>query len=203
MKKRGMGLILPVLGAVTLVGSAFSAWYFDDLTTSKNTGVNLAITDYVQAGTITVTEETRTLTLDQKDTETKLDGTIVFDYKAPTAADGKAPVNTGIKFTLTITIPTKLDTYLTVKTGSIASTGTGFSLGEDTNLAGNIYSYTFTCAEVTNDTKDFTLTLSETVFTWQADGKPTDVDSYKALRTAIEGQTIQIDLTGTIVNPNE
>ena len=57
MKKRKiLMLTLPLVGVATIVGSGFSAWYFNETTVSTSAKLGVAVTElHVTAGTLTTT----------------------------------------------------------------------------------------------------------------------------------------------------
>ena len=53
MKRKFLAVVLPIIGCATVVGSGFGAWYFGETTgasSDKSFGVNIGITDEVNAG---------------------------------------------------------------------------------------------------------------------------------------------------------
>ncbi len=67
MNKKLIGLLVPVLGGIAIVGSGFSAWHFgEELKVEKTMNGNGTVTGLTSKGTLTLGTETVGVTLDQK-----------------------------------------------------------------------------------------------------------------------------------------
>lgn len=65
MHKKYLAFGLPVLGALAVVGSGFSAWAFGGNTTYDDASINVAVTEVAQYGKVTPFSDTVYLLLDQ------------------------------------------------------------------------------------------------------------------------------------------
>lgn len=119
LNRKILALVLPAVAVSALVGSGFSAWYFNENSIEgKSQNVNVSVTDKVDnaVGTLTLSKtQATTLTLDQGGftNKTALDKGISFDaasvgaefkfnegaYKNLTSAGMKVEVTTTVTFT--------------------------------------------------------------------------------------------------------
>ena len=106
MKKRKiLMLTLPLVGVATIVGSGFSAWYFNETTVSASAKLGVAVTEmHVTAGELTTTlPENAKIVLDQGGAANANDETELIYVGTPVTGDTYTPVNS---FDVTFTIPT-------------------------------------------------------------------------------------------------
>lgn len=106
MKKRKiLMLTLPLVGVATIVGSGFSAWYFNETTVSTSAQLGVAVTEmHVTAGELTTTlPSTAKIVLDQGGAANADDETELIYVGTPTTGDTYTAVNS---FDVTFKIPT-------------------------------------------------------------------------------------------------
>lgn len=140
MKKRKiLMLTLPLVGVATIVGSGFSAWYFDntDIGTSKNVGITVT-EKHVASGTLTTSlTGNEKLVLDQggsdlasrealnkniyvvNGSDVTIDSfTTTFTIKE-SVANNLLSSNVKAQLKLEVAVNTTLDNYIEVTTGNI------------------------------------------------------------------------------------
>ena len=106
MKKRKiLMLTLPLVGVATIVGSGFSAWYFNETTVSTTAKLGVAVTEmHVTAGELTTTlPENAKIVLDQGGAANANDETELIYVGTPAGGNTYTPLDS---FTVTFTIPT-------------------------------------------------------------------------------------------------
>lgn len=205
MKRKLILGLLSVVGGLTVVGSGFSAWYFGDNNTTASSSINAKVTDLASKfGTITPTDVTGlVLELDQGGYENLTDahkgisftkdgaiynGKIGAFYHLD-ATDSINAMNNGLKstFKCVVTLKAGFATYLEFKT-SFYSAYSAFNVTVDG--AGNktftvSQEITFVNGEVSSKF-EFDITHYgdniNSVFKYVDGKKPTDIDSYNALR---------------------
>ena len=204
MRKKLLITLLPLLGAVVMVGSAYSAWVF----------TNSAALEQKLNGTVTVTNlvETMefewtgdvtnfTLTLDQggvnnKDVATGISSSLDNDEDAFTFSLTKDPnidlslYDITLEYTLSIT---KGENYITLANGTGGViTDSNIVLSESGTTKGNLtYSYsedvfTFTLDAIASDGK---------VFHYLENKKPTDASTYNSMSSYYADPTNTVELT--------
>ncbi len=65
MNKKLMGILIPVLGGIAIVGSGFSAWYFGESTYNDTAAGTGTVTGLVEDGTLDLGSKAVKVTLDQ------------------------------------------------------------------------------------------------------------------------------------------
>lgn len=89
MNRKLFALLLPVIGGAVIVGSGFSAWYFNEATVSASTTGTGKVEELIDTGVLTLNHETFHFTLDQGGKENATDvtkgisiteGTLTFTY---------------------------------------------------------------------------------------------------------------------------
>ena len=139
-KRKTLLAVIPVCGLVAIVGSAYSAWYFNEDTLSKSQSLSITLTDKVTSiGELTMDTETLHLELDQGGFDKLTDGTVGITVKnaSNTAVDtidasyaidsGQLALLTEAGLEGTITTTVKVDTDLLTY---IKFVGAGFTAGE-------------------------------------------------------------------------
>ena len=58
MNRKLYALLLPVIGGAVIVGSGFSAWYFNEATVSKSTEGTGTVEGLIDTGVLTIKHET-------------------------------------------------------------------------------------------------------------------------------------------------
>ncbi len=227
MKKRKiLMLTLPLVGVATIVGSGFSAWYFNAGTVSKSAQLGVAVTEmHVTAGELTttlpanakivldqggasnaalLTEKIYVGTPGEGDTYTPVNS---FDvtFKIPTAsASGLKSSNIKGKFNLTARVNETLLKYIDVKTELLTVTKE-FTFDEGTLES----PWTKTTNE--NDTL-YTVTISlaasnaaNTPFKYKANsedvakpGKPLTAAQYTAMEVALSSVANAISFDASV-----
>lgn len=196
MKKILLGILLPILTFVTLIGTGFAAWTFGDLNTSDNNSIaTVTVSDFAEIGTLKVNNKAISITLDQPSDKVsgvdnvKLDKAITGSYTAPEAHDHLAYTGT---FKVTITISTELAKYIEVKTDTPIVADK-----QDSNFKKGVAGvYT---AEVTlNASTTFDFTIAQDAFQYVSGKVPQNVTDYKNMITALQSQNITIDFAATV-----
>ena len=230
MKKRKiLMLTLPLVGVATIVGSGFSAWYFNETTVSTSAKLGVAVTEmHVTAGTLTTTlPSTAKIVLDQGGASNATSLTEKIYVGTPATGDTYTPVNSfdvtftiptasanglkdsGIKghFTLTPTVNETLLKYINVDTTLLTFTK-DFTFATDEEL-------TSPWSKTTSGLNTiYTVTISlaasnaaNTPFSYKANstveganpGKPLNSTQYEAMKTALTGVTEAISFAGSVV----
>lgn len=214
LKRKFLSVLLPALTVVGIVGSGFSAWYFDDITaleTSRTVG--LEITNRVDSlGTleVTTTELPTKMTLDQggHNNKTALDKGISFDNENDIHATFKfdsedvfnylESANVQVQLTATVKLDTKLANYVKYTHNFFTDEGAG--------------TYTFvnqvaTYSSVGEGMAVPLKVLGDLTFEYKEGKKPTTAADYEAMKTALQDVTTAVtfsfkaeivDKTGTV-----
>ena len=219
MKKRKiLMLTLPLVGVATIVGSGFSAWYFNETTVSTTAKLGVAVTElHVTAGTLTTTLPAGAKVVLDQGGATKATDLKELIYVATESSGNYTKVNSfdvtfsipttsaaglkdsGIKATLTLTptVNTTLSTYIDVTTSLITLNKT-FTLAADEN-PGDGWT-----RSISGDNTLYTTTVSlpasnaGTLFTYKTGKKPTTVAAYNAMTTALSSVTEAITFSGSV-----
>ena len=81
-KRKTLLAVIPVCGLVAIVGSAYSAWYFNEDTLSQSQSLSIRLTDKVTSiGELKLDTETLHLELDQGGFDKSTDKTISITVK--------------------------------------------------------------------------------------------------------------------------
>ena len=218
MKKKGLICALALTGCVAIVGSGFSAWYFDTAALTKTKSVNTYVTDLAEGiGTLTDNNKDQTLyvVLDQATyanlkeatkgiSITNVSGTIsdsnlgeavnslgaTYTISAEDVTKLVAAGKTSATFTATITISDAASTYIEFVSNYNSSSTSGKS-----SISGNVFTYTqeitYSTGVAHNDTFTFdTSTTSDVNAMLQYKLKPTDATKYNEMKTALSGKNI-------------
>ena len=229
MKKRKiLMLTLPLVGVATIVGSGFSAWYFNETTVSTSAKLGVAVTEmHVTAGELTTTLPANAkIVLDQGGAANANDETELIYVGTPVTGDTYTPVNSfdvtftiptasanglkdsGIKghFTLTPTVNETLLKYINVNTTLLTVTK-DFTFDESTLVSpwtkttigsNTIYTVTISLAASNAANTPFSYKANSTV-EGQNPGKPLNSTQYEAMKTALAGVTEAISFAGSVV----
>ena len=219
MKKRKiLMLTLPLVGVATIVGSGFSAWYFNETTVGTSATLGVAVTElHATAGTLTTTLPSGAkVVLDQGGATnaaalneliyvaTESDGVYTkvnsFDviFSIPTtSAAGLKDSNISATLTLTPIVHTTLLEYIDVTISSITLNKT-FTLaaneepgeGWTRSIDGANTLYTTTVSLPASNAGD--------LFKYKEGKKPTTVTAYNAMTTALSSVTKAIEFTGSV-----
>ena len=217
MKKRKiLMLTLPLVGVATIVGSGFSAWYFNAGTVSKSAQLGVAVTEmHVTAGELTttlpanakivldqggasnaalLTEKIYVGTPGEGDTYTPVNS---FDvtFKIPTAsASGLKSSNIKGKFNLTARVNETLLKYIDVKTELLTVTKE-FTF-KTTNENDTLYTVTISLAASN---------AANTPFKYKANsedvakpGKPLTAAQYTAMEVALSSVANAISFDASV-----
>ena len=196
MKRRILGIIIPVLAGVTIVGTGFSVWYFTDNTgKTATTSVNVNLSGYAEIASITI-PNTANYTLDlDSSTDT---GIHLNNSTASATADQISDVTVNLNANalngetlerdLTVTATIKftggLDSYVSfvLDNGPVSSwTGTT-----------GTFTTTIDTARVTTTT---TLNVPDLALTFSWKDEPTTVDEWNDLNTVVKGSSLDITYT--------
>lgn len=226
MKKRKiLMLTLPLVGVATIVGSGFSAWYFNETTVSASAKLGVAVTEmHVTAGELTTTlPENAKIVLDQGGASNATSLTEKIYVGTPATGDTYTPVNS---FDVTFTIPTasanglkdsgikgkfsftpvvdaKLSKYVDVTTELLTVTKE-FTFDEGTlespwtkttTESDTIYTVTISLAASNTENSPFKYKANDGV----NGGKPLNSTQYEAMKTALTGVTQAISFAGSVV----
>lgn len=229
MKKRKiLMLTLPLVGVATIVGSGFSAWYFNETTVSTSAKLGVAVTEmHVTAGELTTTlPENAKIVLDQGGAANANDETELIYVGTPATGDTYTPVNSfdvtftiptasanglkdsGIKghFTLTPTVNETLLKYINVNTTLLTVTK-DFTFDESTLVSpwtkttigsNTIYTVTISLAASNAANTPFSYKANSTA-EGANPGKPLNSTQYEAMKTALAGVTEAISFAGSVV----
>lgn len=185
----------PILGMVAIVGSGFSAWYFDAQTVEANTSIGITLTPIATTyGAFDVSEDDYTLVLDQggytnrtdvtKGISVQVGGSNVTSIEASYSIDSGALevlTNDGLTGTITTTVKvlSTLVAYVNFK-------ATGFTKG---SASEGYEVYTRETSVATSVDLDIDVTtsgdLSNAAFAYVSDNKPTDETSYNSLSSLV------------------
>ena len=226
MKKRKiLMLTLPLVGVATIVGSGFSAWYFNAGTVSDSATLGVKVTEmHLTAGTLTTTlPENAKIVLDQGGASNASDltksiyvesstGTKINDFDViftiPTAS-ANGLKDSGIKghFTLTPTVNETLKKYITVDEDLLSLTqdfnftdseSLGVSWVKTTGELNTIYKATISLAESGTENTPFSYKANSTV-EGANPGKPLTSAQYEAMKTALADVTDAITFAASVV----
>lgn len=172
MNRKLYALLLPVIGGAVIVGSGFSAWYFNEATVSKSTEGTGTVEGLIDTGVLTINHETFTFTLDQGGRENATDAT-----KGITITEGQ------LSFTYVGDKGYENSVFAQEKTLSYTYT---FALSSDNDallnyiqLAETTGSFTASEGVQTNQTVDFPALIYK--------DKPETAQEYKAMIDALNG----------------
>lgn len=199
MKKILLGILLPVLTFVTLIGTGYATWYFDAQTSAnKSTSTSqVDVIGYAQIGTLDITQEATSITLDQPKSKTDgvlLNKSIKGTYTQPTLEDHQ--VKLGGKITVTITIPQALSKYITLDTTKkFNESATNFTNSNDNPESENIFTATLDFNDTTNV---YNLELANDILIYREASVPKDIDSYKTMLGEVTSQTITISFVASL-----
>ena len=227
MKKRKiLMLTLPLVGVATIVGSGFSAWYFNAGTVAKSATLGVKVTEmHLTAGTLTTTlPEGAKIVLDQGGASNASDltksiyvesstGTKINDFDViftiPTTS-ARGLKESGIKghFTLTPIVNETLKKYITVDDGllsleeyftfaDVESTLSG-AWTKETSGDNTLYKATISLAESGTANTPFSYKANSTV-EGANPGKPLTSAQYEAMKTALTGVTEAITFAASVV----
>lgn len=200
MKKILLGILLPILTFVTLIGTGYATWYFDAQTTANQSN-NISQVDvigYAQIGTLQITQSATSITLDQPKTTTtdgvSLDKAIKGTYTQPTLEDHQ--IKLGGKITVTITIPQALSKYVTLDTTKkFNEFATNFTNSNDNPESENIFTATLDFNDTINV---YNLELARDILIYREASIPKDINSYKTMLAAVASQTITVSFTASL-----
>ncbi len=212
MLRKLTALLAPTLGLVAVVGAGFSAWYFgvDDIANTVNMDVELTeLADGTGKITVNNSGVTLKLVLDQggfvnKDDVTK--GISVVNTSNEDAVVSDLAANYTIPesdynelnsagtlptITTTITIPSALASYVTVKTGGDWTIGTDTDAGDKTFVRTSNFPQSATSGTSGNEyVVDLNVDMNTTdgvneLFQYVTGQKPTNTDAYNSMSTAL------------------
>lgn len=183
----------PILGMVAIVGSGFSAWYFESQTVEADTSMGIELTPLATAyGEFTVAEKDYVLVLDQagpnnasvltKGLSVQVDGANVTTIEASYAieqSDLDILTKDGLEGTITTTVKvlTTLASYVSFK-------AEGFTKG---SASEGYEVYTRTTAVATNVDLGIDVTTNSdlTNKAFEYASKPSDLPSYNSLSSLV------------------
>ena len=229
MKKRKiLMLTLPLVGIATIVGSGFSAWYFNETTVSASAKLGVAVTEmHVTAGELTTTLPANAkIVLDQGGASNATSLTEKIYVGTPATGDTYTPVNSfnvtftiptasanglkdsGIKghFTLTPTVNETLLKYINVNTTLLTLTK-DFTFATDEELtspwskttSGLNTIYTVTISLAASNAANTPFSYKDNSTVEGANpGKPLTSAQYEAMKTALTGVTEAISFAGSV-----
>ena len=199
MKRRILGIIIPVLAGVTIVGTGFSVWYFTDNSgNTARTSVNVNLSGYAEIASITIPNTTN-YTLDLDSSSSTDTGIHLNNSTASATADQISKVT--VNLNADALNGETLERDLTV-TAKIALTGgldkyVSFALDNDpvSSWTGTTGTFTTTIdtARVTT-TKTLNVPNLALTFSW-TDEQPTTVDEWNVLNAVVEGSSLDITYT--------
>ena len=226
MKKRKiLMLTLPLVGVATIVGSGFSAWYFNETTISTSAKLGVAVTEmHVTAGELTTTLPANAkIVLDQGGASNAASLTEKIYVGIPVEGDTYTPVNSfdvtfkiptasasglkdsGIKgkFSFTPVVDAKLSKYVDVTTELLTVTKE-FTFDEGTlespwtkttTESDTIYTVTISLAASNTENSPFKYKANDGV----NGGKPLKSEQYTAMKNALSTVDKAISFTGSVV----
>lgn len=185
----------PILGMVAIVGSGFSAWYFESQTVEANTSMGITLTPIATTyGAFDVSENEYTLVLDQggytnrtdvkKGISVQVDDSDVTSIEASYSIDsGALEILTNDGLTGTITTTVKVLSSLAAYVDFKASDFTKGSASDGYE----VYTRETSVAASVNLNIDVTTSddLSNAAFAYVKDNKPTDATSYNSLSSLV------------------
>lgn len=219
MKKRKiLMLTLPLVGVATIVGSGFSAWYFNETAVGASATLGVAVTElHATAGTLTTTlpsgakvvldqggaskaadlKELIYVATESSGNYTKVNSFDVTFSIPTTSAAGLKDSNISATLTLTPIVDTILLTYIDVTTSLITLNKT-FTLAAD-EIPGDGWTRSIDGAN-TLYTTTVSLPASNAgeLFKYKTGKKPTTVAEYSAMETALSSVTNAITFTGSV-----
>ena len=214
LNRKLLALVLPAVAVSALVGSGFSAWYFNaDITKSADdVTANVTITDKIDQniGTLTLTPRhgLTTLTLDQGGQENaneskkgiKFDASkleVKFAFVNETVFKNLKEANMQVKITSTITFTEALDGYVKIIDAmSYTKKGQSYSYYKETKLVDYNASYDFSI-DLSTDANEVNKLL-------EYKDKPTSAGDYDEMHNALYGtdQSITFSWKAEVVNIN-
>lgn len=213
LNRKLLALILPAVAVSALVGSGFSAWYFNaDITKScDDVTANVTITDKIDQniGTLTLTpgHGLTTLTLDQGGQENAGEKTkgiefnakkleVTFRFVDDTVFNNLSSANMQVKVTSTITFTEALDGYVKIIDTMKYTPGESYSYYKETTLNEYKASYDFSIDLSTNAEKVNSLL--------EYKEKPTSSGAYDTMTSKLigTGQSITFSWKAEVVNIN-
>ena len=213
LNRKLLALVLPAVAVSALVGSGFSAWYFNAGITKSFDDVtaNATITDKIDQniGTLTLTpgHGLTTLTLDQggqenaglKNKGIKFDASkleVKFAFVSQTVFNNLKEANMQVKVTSTITFTEALDGYVKIVDALSYSEGESYSYYKETTLEDYSESYDFSI-DLSTDVNEVNSLLEYKI-------KPTTGGEYDTMRTKLfgTGQSITFSWKAEVVNIN-
>lgn len=213
LNRKILALVLPAVAVSALVGSGFSAWYFNaDITKScDDVTANATITDKIDQniGTLTLTpgHGLTTLTLDQGGQENaneskkgiKFDASkleVKFAFVSDTVFKNLQEANMQVKVTSTITFTEALDGYVKIIDDLSYSPGGSYSYYKETTLKDYSASYDLSI-DLSTDVDKVNSLLEYKV-------KPTTVGDYDTMHSKLFGtsQSITFSWKAEVVNIN-
>lgn len=185
----------PILGMVAIVGSGFSAWYFESQTVEAGTSMGITLTPIATTyGAFDVSENEYTLVLDQggytnrtevkKGISVQVDGSNVTSIEASYSIDtGALQILTDDGLTGTITTTVKV---LSTLADYVDFKASGFTKGSASE-GYEIYTRETAVAENVNLNINVTTSddLTNAAFAYVSDNKPTDETSYNSLSSLV------------------
>ena len=194
-KRKTLLAVIPVCGLVAIVGSAYSAWYFNEDTLSKSQSLSITLTDKVTSiGELTMDTETLHLELDQGGFDKLTDGKVGITVKnasnvAVDAIDASYAIDSeqldllteaGLDGTITTTV--KIDTDLLSYIKFVAA---GFNAGK---VDGEYSTYSKT-VDIDTASVDLSIACKTTTGVNEAfkySAKPDSSTDYDALSQLLE-----------------
>lgn len=213
LNRKILALVLPAVAVSALVGSGFSAWYFNaDITKScDDVTANVTITDKIDQniGTLTLTpgHGLKTLTLDQGGQEnagekskgikfnaSKLE--VKFAFASEKVFNNLEEANMQVKVTSTITFTENLDGYVKIIDALKYSPGESYSYYKETTLEDYSESYDFSI-DLSTDVNEVNKLLEYKV-------KPTSGGEYDTMHSKLfnTNQSITFSWKAEVVNIN-
>lgn len=211
LNRKILALVLPAVAVSALVGSGFSAWYFNaDITKScDDVTANVTITDKIDQniGTLTLTpgHGLTTLTLDQggqenaglKNKGIKFDASkleVNFAFVNQTVFNNLKAANMQVKVTSTITFTEALDGYVKIIDALSYSQGESYSYYKETTLVDYNASYDLSI-DLSTDDNEVNSLLEYKI-------KPTSGDEYDTMHSKLfnKGQSITFSWKAEVVN---
>lgn len=186
MHKKYFNFILPIFGALAIVGSGFSAWIFSDVASqTKDVNGTVVLEDLSSLeSSLTVNSETFTLHLDQggigninanegiyfgdDSTAVTLDVTLTYTLNPNDTAFGFWD-NVTAAYKVAYTFPTGLADYLVATDTTLGDDVDMTSFTENTTTGARTYEVTYTMG-----------------FNYADGKKPTDATEYNALKEAVD-----------------
>lgn len=213
LNRKILALVLPAVAVSALVGSGFSAWYFNaEITKScDDVTANVSITDKIDQniGTLTLTSGhgLTTLTLDQGGQEnaglknkgikfnaSKLE--VKFAFVSEKVFKNLQEANMQVKVTSTITFTEALDGYVKIINALSYSPGESYSYYKETELEEYNESYDFSI-DLSTDVNELNKLLEYKI-------KPTTGDEYDTMHSKLfnTNQSITFSWKAEVVNIN-